>query len=394
LLAAHRLRTALSVSGLLVGIAAVIVMVAIGEGAERRVLEQVRAMGTNVLVVSAAPAPRIAGRPRQVPVSTILRADDAGVVEDETPLALAAAPAVNRSMVVRAGDVTTTTTVSGTTPGGLRIRNISAATGRVFDDEDNRDRRGVALLGPTVARRLFGSDNSVGRSVRLGSVQFEVIGALRARGVDPVGVDLDDIVLVPFATAARRLLNIPYVHALYVQARNADDLMALEREVRQTLRGRQASRTGSLEPFVIQNQAILLRTERGTARAMNQLVMGLALLALLAGGIGIVAVMLVSVRERTHEIGLRRALGAKRRDIHVQFVLESAMLATGGGLVGVTIGMLTAQCAAVLGPWDLVLSWPAAFLGVGCSTVLGLVVGTIPAARAARLEPIAALRAD
>ena len=394
LLAAHRLRTTLSVSGLLVGVAAVIVMAAIGEGAERRVLERVQRMGTNLLVVSAAPAQRVAGRPRQVPVYTMLRAADAAAIEQESALAVAAAPAVTQSMVVRSQGVNTTTVVTGTTPAGLAIRNISAASGRVFDDEDDHERRRVALVGPTVVRTLFQGVDPVGDIIRIANVPFDVIGVTRARGVDPLGVDLDGLVVLPFETAVRRLLNIPYVHALYIQARRSADLVALEAEVREILGGRHTARSGLLDAFVVQNQAALLRTERGAARAMNQLIVGIALLALLAGAIGILAVMLIAVRERTREIGLRRALGAKRRDIHLQFVLESAMLATGGGLAGVLVGLVAAGGAAVLGPWDLIVSWYAAGLGVACSTILGLVMGVIPAVRAARLEPIAALRAE
>lgn len=394
LLAAHRLRTALSVSGLLIGVAAVTVMVAIGAGAERRVLERVQGMGANLLVVSAAPAQRVAGRPRQIPVYTMLRAADAAAIEQESALAVAAAPAVNGSMVVRWEGVNTTTIVTGMTSAGLRIRNIVPASGRAFDDEDDRERRRVALIGPTVVRTLFGGADPVGRVVRIRNVPFEVIGVARARGVDPVGADLDDLVVLPFETATRRLLNIPYVHTLFVQARSISELVGLEREVREILSGRHAGRSGMLDAFVIQNQATLLRTEREAARAMNQLVVSVALLALLAGGIGILAVMLISVRERTREIGLRRALGAKRRDIQIQFVLESAMLAAGGGLAGVVVGLAVAAAAAMFGPWDLVISWHAAGLGLACSTILGLVVGAIPAVRAARLEPIAALRTE
>ena len=394
LLGAHRLRTALSVSGLLVGVAAVIVMVAVGEGAERRVLARVQGMGSNLLVVSAAPAQRVAGRPRQVPVYTMLRASDAAAIAQGSSRAVAAAPAVNRSVVVRSEGVNTTTILTGTTAGGLRIRNISAASGRVFDDRDDRERQRVALLGPTVVRSLFGASDPVGRVVRVGNVPFDVVGVTRARGLDAVGVDLDDIVLVPFETATRRLLNIAYVHTLFIQARSTADLVPLERDVREILHSRQAGRSGMLDSFVIQNQATLLRTERGAARAMNQLVVGVALLALLAGAIGILAVMLISVRERTREIGLRRALGARRRDIQVQFVLESAMLAAAGGLAGVVVGLTAAGSAAMLGPWDLVVSWRVAALALTSSTIVGLIVGTIPAARAARLEPITALRAE
>jgi putative ABC transport system permease protein len=297
-------------------------------------------------------------------------------------------------MIVRSEGVNTPTTVTGMTVEGLRLRNISAASGRIFDDQDDRERRRVALLGPTVVQSLFGGIDPVGRVVRVGNVPFEVVGMTRARGVDAVGTDLDDIVLVPFETAMRRLLNIAYVHALFVQARSSAELMALERDVREILHSQRTSRSGMVDTFVVQNQATLLRTEQGAARAMNQLIVSVALLALLSGGIGILVVMLMSVRERTREIGLRRALGAKRKDIQIQFVLESAMLAAGGGLAGVLVGLTVAGGAAMLGPWDLVISSRAAVLGLACSTVLGLIVGVIPAARAAQLEPIAALRAE
>lgn len=394
LLAAHRLRTALSVSGLIVGVAAVMVMVAVGEGAERRVLDRMRAMGTNLLVVSAAPAPRVAGRPRQVDVDTTLRAGDASAIARESVLALAAAPAVNQSVVVRWEGLNNKTTLTGTTADGLRIRNIRVESGRLFDDQADRGRRRVALLGPTVVQNLFAGVDPVGRVVRVGSVPFEVIGVTRLRGVDPAGADLDDLVVIPLETAMRRVLNIPYVHTLFVQARSSADLERLESEVRDILGRRRAVRSGIPEPFIIQNQAVLLRTERGAALAMNRLIVGVAALALLVGGVGILAVMLISVRERTREIGLRRAVGAKRTDIQAQFVLEAAMLGAAGGAAGVIVGLVAAGGVAIFGPWELVVSWRVALLGLGCSTLLALAVGAIPAMRAARLEPIMALRAE
>lgn len=393
LLAAHRLRTALSVSGLLVGVAAVIVMVAVGSGAERRVIERLRGMGTDLLVVSAPPAPRVAGRPRQVDILTLLRAEHAGLLR-ESVYARAAAPAVGGARVIRWEGRNTTTTLTGTTREGLAIRNIRAATGRLFDDGDDAARRLVAVVGPTVARSLFGGADPVGQTVRIGQASFDVIGVSAPRGVDPGGADLDDVLVVPFETAMRRVFNVPYVHAIYLRARSTADLPRLERDVRDRLRAELTTRAGVQEPFVVQNQATLLRTERGAAEALNRLVVGVALMAMLVGGIGILAVMLISVRERTREIGLRRALGARRRDIQLQFILESAMLAVAGGTAGVAAGVIAAGLAALVGPWDLVLSWQPAVLGVFGSAVLGLAVGAIPASRAARLEPVAALRAQ
>jgi putative ABC transport system permease protein len=394
LLAAHRLRTALSISGLLLGVAAVIVMVAVGKGAERSVLERVRAMGTNVLIVSAAPAPRIVGRQRQVATTTTLRAQLASAIAEESALAVAAAPAVSRSVVARWEARNTNTTVTGTTPGGLRIRNIRTRTGRIFDETENRERRRVALLGTAVARNLFADADPVGREVRIGAVPFDVIGVVQRRGTDVGGTDLDNAIVIPLETAMRRLFNIPYVHAIYVQAGSIADLDALEIEVREILGRRLAARSSASSPFVIQNQVVLLRTERGAVRALNALTVGVAAFALIVGAIGLLTVMLISVRERVPEIGLRRALGARRRDIRLQFIIESAVLAVAGGGAGVIAGLLAAGAASLLGPWDLVFSWRAAALGLLSSTMLGFAIGVIPASRAARLEPVEALHSE
>jgi putative ABC transport system permease protein len=393
LLAAHRLRTALSVSGLLIGVAAVMVMAAIGRGAEQQLRERLQTMGTDLLVISAAPAPRIVGRPRQVDVQTDLSADDAIALLEDIPTAVASAPAVNLNAVLRWEGLNRTTGLSGTTADGLRIRNIRAGSGRLFDDDDDREQRRVAVIGPAVARSLFAGIDPLGRTVRIGPLEFEVIGVARARGIDPLGNDLDDFVVIPFQTAVRRVSNLNYVDAIYVQARNSDSLEELEREVRAMLSNRLAQRSGASAPYTIQNQALLLRAERASVGALNQLVPAVSGIALMLGAIGILTVMLISVRERTREIGLRRALGASQRNIHTQFVLESGMLGIAGGVVGSAVGVAASGIAAYFGAWPLVIAWDAAAIGATCSLALGLVIGLVPAARAARLEPVAALRA-
>lgn len=393
ILAAHSLRTALSVSGLLIGVAAVIVMAAVGAGAERRVVERVRAMGTDLLIVTATPAPRIAGRARQVATMTTLRTADAAAIAQEAVRAVAAAPAVIRPVVARWEGRNVPTTILGTTRAGLGIRNLRPRTGRLFDEAEEQERRRVVLLGPSLAHALFGSDDPVGREIRLGGVPMDVIGILEPRGTDVSGGDLDHVVVTPLETAMRRVLNISYVHALYVQARSSADLPALEAEVRGILDRRHVRRAGTPEPYLIQNQVVLLRTERGASRALSRLIVATATLALLVGGIGIMATMLLSVRERVREIGLRRAVGAREKDIHLQFLLESGLLAAVGGAVGVMVGVVVAGAAAVLGPWDLVLSWPAVLLGLIVSTGVGLLAGVLPAVRAGKLQPIEALNA-
>ncbi len=242
LLAAHRLRTALSVSGLLIGVAAVMVMAAIGRGAEQQLRERLQTMGTDLLVVSAAPAPRVAGRPRQVAVQTDLRADDAIALLEEIPAAAASAPAVNRNAVLRWEGRNRATGLSGTTAEGLRIRNIRAGSGRLFDDNDDREQQRVAVIGPAVARSLFAGVDPVGRTTRIGALEFEVIGVAAPRGIDPLGSDLDDFVAIPFQTAIRRVHNLNYVDAIYVQARSSDELDGLEGDVRAILSARLADR--------------------------------------------------------------------------------------------------------------------------------------------------------
>ena len=393
LLAAHRLRTLLSISGLLVGVAAVMVIVAIGRGAEQRLVERLRTMGTDLVIVSAAPAPRVAGRPRQVTLHTDLRADDAEAIVKESAFAVASAPAVGRSVVLRWEGLNRATELTGTTAEGLRIRNIRAGSGRLFNEDDDRERERVAVIGPAVARSLFPGVDPLGRAVRVGNLRFEVIGVAQPRGIDPLGTNLDDFVTIPFGTAMRRLLNIQYVHAIYVQAQSSAQLDSLERDVREILRARHPRRSGISEPFVIQNQSTLLRAERAATEALNRLIPAVSGIALLLGGVGILTVMLMSVRDRTREIGLRRALGASQNAIQMQFILESVMLGGAGGAAGVLMGIAATGVAVIFGNWNLMISWHAALLGFASSMLLGLVIGVIPARRAARLEPIAALRA-
>lgn len=391
-LATNRMRTALSILGLVVGVAAVMVMAAIGQGAEHRILAQVRALGTDLAIVSAAPAPRVAGRARQEDVFTILRPADADAILEWTNRAVRVAPAAVRSMTVHAGGLSTSTTITGITPDGLSMRGIDLRAGRHYDEFEDLQRRRVAILGSGVAHTLFGSADPVGRVIRIGAVPFDVIGVARARGADVGGGDQDHIVFIPLETALRRVFNISWVHHIYVQGRSIDELPALETDVRRALLERHRVRPGTREPFNIVNQATLLETEREARRTLRLLTAGTGALTLVLGAVGILAVMLMSVRERVREIGLRRALGARQHDIHLQFLLETALLAAAGGLLGVITGFLAAALLAWLGPWSLVLPWRAALLGLAAALSVGFLVGVVPARRAARLQPASALR--
>jgi putative ABC transport system permease protein len=380
---------------MVVGVATVMVMVAFGKGAERRVLERVRALGSDAVIVTTPPSARVAGRQRQVATTTALRPADADAIRDGSAHALRAAASVQRSLAARWSDRSTLLAVVGTTADGLIIRRITARTGRVFDDDEDRGHRRVALIGETAVRNLFGTTDPVGLEIRIGSVPFEIIGVMTPRGTDIGGTDLDNEIVIPLGTAMRRVLNIPYVHTIYAQAVSGNQLDALEADVRAILAERHPARagTGAAEPFLVQNQAVLLRTERGASRAINRLIVAVASLSVVVGAVGIATVMFLSVRERSREIGLRRAVGARRRDIQIQFLVEAALTASVGAALGVAIAFAVATAGAYIGRWNVAFSWTAAAIAMLVAALSGMSAGAIPASRAVGVEPMAALRA-
>jgi putative ABC transport system permease protein len=381
ILAAHPLRTLLAVAGVAVGVASVTATAAAGRAAERRVVEKLRSLGTNSIVVNAAPVRAGAGaRP-----GALLEVRDAERLAEECPAVEAAAAAVARTLLVKAEDRQAQTTVVGVAPEGLPLRNVAVRAGRAFDEDDERARRRVALVGATVVERLFRGLDPVGLTLIVGRVPFEVIGVTARRGTDANGTDQDDVVVVPLATAMRRLFNVAHVQTIHVRARSEEALGRAERELREALRAAHRVREGRPDPFSIQTPAALLRSEREAAAAMGRMTLGVAGVALGIGGAGILALMLLSVRERRREIGLRRAVGARRRDILAQFLAESFLLSGGGAVLGTLLGL-----TAGLGLGDP--SWRDAALAAGISLAAGVAFGLWPAWRAARLDPAAALR--
>ena len=392
ILAAHKLRTLLSMTGIVVGVGAVVMMVSVGRGAEKRILGMIRNMGTNLIVVNAGQTRIVAGRQLQSENVVTLTPADAEALKHGCPSVNAVAPVVtDRVSAVREAE-NTNTTMLGIPRQGFAIRNIRLARGRFFTPEEDRARRRLALIGPTVAENLFPGTDPLAKQFRIGRVPFEVIGVTEPKGIDFNGLDLDDVIFVPLNTAMRRLLNVPYVQSVYLQAKDSRLLDRAESEISQLLRDRHRLRD-ELDDFAIQNQATLLATEREATRAMTLLTGSVAGISLLVGGVGILAVMLISVRERTMEIGLRRALGARRRDIRAQFLTESVIISLAGGLLGVIGGIAAAAGLSLPGYWEVAISWPAAALGFFFSVSVGIVFGLYPAIRAAELEPIDALRA-
>jgi len=393
LLTSHRLRTLLSVLGVVVGVAAVVLTVSAGRGAERDIVESIRQMGTNLIVVNAGHTKVIAGRKRQMSTVTTLVPKDAEAIAANCPSVVSASAAAEKKVSVRWESETAGTKVLGVQAEAFAIRNVRVAAGRFFDEREARGRRRVAILGPTVMDNLFGSANPVGRRIRINRVPFEVIGVTESKGMDAGGIDQDDLIYVPLPTAMRRLLNVNHVNTIFIQARNSDLLIQAEDEIRLVLR-RQHRLGDKPDDFTIQNQATLLETQAAAAESLTLLVGSVAGISLMVGGVGILAVMLMSVRERTHEIGLRRAVGATRADIRTQFLIESGLLSGLGGLLGMAIGVAAALIVAGLGYWSVLISWPAVAVALTFSVGLGILFGSYPAHRAAQLDPITALRAE
>jgi putative ABC transport system permease protein len=394
MLMSHRLRTALSMLGIVVGIAAVSVMAAVGKGAEQKVMDGIRSMGTNLISISAGKVVLIAGRKRQGSLVTTLLPQDATAVQSAAAdLVSMVAPAQSQKMPVKFEEIGLKTNIVGTTPEFLGIRNLRLESGEMFDDQDNRASRRVAVVGQGMVRDLFGGTDPLGQTIRIGKVPFEVIGVLASVGVDMNGQDQDDQILVPLRTSLRRVFNVIYLSNIYAQARSEKQMDRCAARLREILRERHRLRSKP-DDFTIQNQAELLKAQRETQSTFISLTVGVASLSLVVGGVGILAVMLMSVRERVKEIGLRRAVGARRGDILFQFLVEAVILSLTGGVIGIIIGIFTIMVVAHLAGWEAIMVPQIFLLAVAASAGIGLLFGTIPARKASLANPIHSLRIE
>ena len=393
ILTAHRLRTFLCISSMAIGVAAVVVMVSVGRGVQNHIMDMIHDMGTNLIVVNAGHVTLVGGRERQSAIVTTLRLGDADAIMDHCASVAEVAPGNSRKMNVRWEAGNLMTNIVGVTPAAFEIRNIEIEMGRNFDSVENDTAGRVAIVGSVIVEKLFNGEDPLGHQIRIGLAPFEVVGVMKAKGVDANGVDRDDRILIPLNTAMRRLMRITYIQKIHIQVASSEQLQRAETEIRQILRERHRLRDKP-DDFTIQNQATLIQTERESTRTLTLLVGSVAAISLLVGGVGILAVMLTACRERKKEIGLRRAIGARRRDIRTQFLLESLIIAILGGFFGVALGLLSSFLASVIGGWTVVESWDAIGGGLMLSTMVGLIFGIFPASKASALEPIEALRAE
>jgi putative ABC transport system permease protein len=397
-LRANKMRSFLTMLGIIIGVASVITMIAVGAGAQTQVAEQIRSLGANVLMVIPGAA-RDGGARKESGSRHTLTESDARAIAS-LPQVQAAAPSIRGAQQIVRGAKNWNTTVNGTTADYFLIRDWPLAAGRQFSQAEEQGGGKVALIGATVAKQLFDKDDPVGGEIRIASVPFEVIGVLADKGPSGAGQNQDDIAFVPISSAKLRLMgsasevNREAVAYILVKAASDDVMASAQGQIELLLRQRHKIGNADDDDFQVNNPAAAMAAQRASTTTIAWLLAAIASVSLLVGGISIMNIMLVSVTERTREIGLRLAVGARRRDIRNQFLTEAVTLCGLGGLIGLLLGAGAAGAVATLAQWPIFLGMDAAAFAVLFAASIGIFFGYYPARTAARLEPIEALRAE
>jgi len=390
---ANGLRTFLTMLGMVIGVGAVILMLAVGQGAQVTVNDSIASMGSNLFIVLSGSSSAGGLRTGAGGVPTLTLADMQAIAE--LPDVAAAAPSLpNQAQLVYAAN-NWNTQVAGTNPAMLEVREWEVVRGLPFTDSDVRAGTRVMLIGQTVARQLFGDEDPVGKTVRIKNSPFQVLGVLGAKGQSLDGRDQDDTVMVPVTTAQRQLFGNQFpgaVRFIMVKAKSAESMVRLEKNLTELLRGRHRIREGQDDDFSVRNLTAMAETAAMATKVMSAMLGAIASVSLLVGGIGIMNIMLVSVTERTREIGIRMAIGAKRGDILLQFLFEAMMISLAGSFIGVLLGVGCAYALGTLAEMVVVVTLSAILLAFGVAAAVGVFFGFYPARKAAYLSPIEALR--
>lgn len=389
-LRANKLRSSLTMLGVVIGVGSVIAMIAIGRGASADVEDRIRSMGTNLLTIwpGQARQGRLWGG---VGSSDSLKLADVDAIVRKYGSAVEVAPQVSGSVQLKWRDQNTNTSVTGTTPEFVTVNNQPVEHGRFFSEREVTGARPVCVLGTTTVGNLFGRNDPVGQRIRIKNIPFEVIGVLKSKGTGGHH-DPDDTVVVPISVAMRRLFGQDHVNRIFVAANQGRPLWETADELTKFLRRRHRIREGKDDDFNIRTQTEILETFTETSRTFTLLLASIAAVSLVVGGIGVMNIMLVSVTERTREIGIRKAVGAKRRDILIQFVVEALTLCLIGGLIGTGLGVGAAMLLSDLAGWRTIVTPESILLAFSFSAVVGIGFGSYPAHKASKLHPIEALR--
>ncbi len=392
----NALRTALTMLGIIIGVGAVIAMVAVGAGAQARVAEQIQSLGSNLIIVLSGAITSGGVRLGQGTQLTITE-DDAWAIGREVPGVQAAAPSMRGTGQVVYGNLNWSTIVQGVTPDFLEAREWGVVAGKPFTKEDVDGATKVALLGQTVVRNLFPDTDPLDQVIRIRKVPFAIVGVLERKGQNTWGQDQDDIILIPLSTAKKKVMGVSQANArsvgtISIKIREGADMKEAEQQIRDLLRQRHRLQPYQDDDFWLRNLSEVLQTQEESSRVLTMLLAAIASVSLLVGGIGIMNIMLVSVTERTREIGLRMAVGARRRDIMVQFLVEAVTLSLIGGLIGIGVGVGGSYGVAYFAEWRTLIHPEAIFLAFGFAGAVGIFFGFYPARKASSLDPIEALR--
>jgi putative ABC transport system permease protein len=390
-IAKNKMRTLLTILGVVIGVAAVIVMVGVGYGASRSIQDRVNGLGTNMIVLTAGSS-SAGGVSQGAQTFNRLSLADYEKLAREATLLSAVSPVVLTRAQAIGGIGNWRTSVNGVATAYQVIRDWSVATGTFFSDNDVAAMRKVVVLGNTVARNLFPDTDPVGQQIQLRNEPFTIVGVLAAKGQTATGSDQDDVVLVPYTTAQTRLSGYAFIGQILASANSPSDIAGGQEEIRTIMRESHRIASGDNDDFTVRNQTELAETAQATTKVMSWLLAAVASISLLVGGIGIMNIMLVSVTERTREIGIRLAIGARGSDVLRQFLVESIVLSAMGGLIGVALGVGGAALVGRLTGWSTAVPMAAVPVAVGFSAAVGVFFGYYPAHKAAALNPIEALR--
>ncbi len=392
----NKLRSALTMLGIIIGVSAVIAMVGVGAGAQARVAEQIQSLGSNLIIVLSG-STTASGVRLGISSQLTISEDDAAAIAREVPAVQVAAPSVRGGAQVVFGNLNWSTAIQGVTPDYFEAREWPITDGRPILPEDVEGATKVALLGQTTALNLFGESEPLGQIIRIKKVPFTVIGLLARKGQNSWGQDQDDIILIPLSTAKKKVLgasqaNPRSVGAISIKIRPGEDMAEAEEQIRALLRQRHRLQAFQDDDFWLRNLSEILQTQEESSRVMTYLLGAIASVSLLVGGIGIMNIMLVSVTERTREIGLRMAVGARRRHILLQFLIEAVTLSLIGGTVGIALGVSGSELISYFAEWRTLVAPEAIVLAFGFAASIGIFFGFYPARKASRLDPIEALR--
>ncbi len=392
----NKMRSALTMLGIIIGVAAVIIMIAVGQGAQARVEEQIRSLGSNIIMVMSGSALSGGARGGSGSQQTLTE-DDAYALGREIDEVHGAAPTLRGSGQAVFGNANWSTTFYGTSPDYLEVREWAVIEGRRFEAADMNSAAKVVLIGQTVAKNLFGDSSPIDQVIRIRKVPLTVIGVLDRKGQNMMGQDQDDVVLMPISTARKRVLGATQaksrnIGSIMIKIRTDANMKEGEQRIRELLRQRHRLQNGQEDDFFVRNISELLEAQEASSKVLALLLAAVASVSLLVGGIGIMNIMLVSVTERTREIGLRMAVGARGKDILTQFLVEAVTLSLIGGLIGILLGVGGAYLIGELAGWRTELSLLSILLAVGFAACVGVFFGFYPARKASRLLPIEALR--